>query len=421
MDSVARKGRLRWRGLALGIAVFFCVFATQLAAVQPAEAKYASIVVNALTGEVLRSRNGDVQRYPASLTKLMTLYLLFEAVETGRLTLESRLKVSRRAARQPASRLGLAAGATIRVEDAIHALIIRSANDVAVVAAEALGGSEKKFAVLMTKKARALGMSRTTFRNASGLPNRAQRSTARDMARLARAILQHFPHRYDYFGKKVWRYRNTTYRSHNRLIGGYPGVDGMKTGYIRASGFNLVASARRDGRRIIAVVFGGKTARSRNAHMMGLLDTGFKRLAALDAKRGWIAGVPKPVFKFYPTVVTRAAAEGAHASAAPAPTGRERGSGGAWGIQVGAYATVEAAESALQAASRRAGSRLDDAAPALARHRSDRGTFYRARFVGMERNEASRACAALETPALPCMVIRTLELPPVVPAGARRS
>ena len=273
----------------LGLALSLCVFlASQVFAAQEAEARYASIIVDAETGEVLRSRKADTLRYPASLTKMMTLYLLFEALENGRVSLDSRLKVSKRAARQPPSKLALGAGSTIRVEDAIRALIVKSANDIAVVVAEALGGTEAKFAGQMTRKARALGMSRTTFRNASGLPNRDQRSTARDMSRLARALMWDFPRRYHYFDDQRFRYRGQEHRTPNRLLSRYRGLDGIKTGYIRASGFNLVASAERDGRRIIAVVLGGKTSRSRNAHMANLLDLGFERLAALDAQRGRI-------------------------------------------------------------------------------------------------------------------------------------
>ena len=269
---------------------------SQIVGAQPAQARYASIVIDADTGDVLRSRNADTRRYPASLTKMMTLYLLFEAIDNGRLSLDSKLKISKRAARQPPSKLGLRAGKTIRVKDAISALIVKSANDIAVVVAETLGKTEKGFAEKMTRKAHALGMSRTTFRNASGLPNRGQRSTARDMARLARALMRDFPHRYHYFDDQRFRYAGKEHRTPNRLLGNYRGLDGMKTGYIRASGFNLVASAERDGRRIIAVVFGGRTSRSRNAHMANLLDLGFTRLAERRPARSrlLVAGIPRP-------------------------------------------------------------------------------------------------------------------------------
>ena len=249
----------------------------------PAEARrYASIVVDAVTGEVLHADKADRRAYPASLTKMMTLYLLFEAVDQRRLGLDQKLKVSRRAAGMPPSKLGLKRGQSIRVRDAIKALVTKSANDVAVVVAEALGGNEQKFARLMTEKARALGMSRTTFRNASGLPNSQQLSTARDMARLAQALQRHFPHHYKVFSTKRFSYAGRSYKNHNKLLTNYSGTDGIKTGYTHASGFNLAASTKRDGRRLIAVVFGGKTAKSRDRHIRKLLDRGFAKLA----KRG---------------------------------------------------------------------------------------------------------------------------------------
>ena len=244
----------------------------------PAQAKYAAFVVDAESGEVLFARNSNTRRYPASLVKMMTLYLVFDALEKGELKLNQRLRVSRRASRMPPSKLGLRRGQTIRVKDAILALVTKSANDVAVVVAEALGRTESQFAQKMTKKARRLGMKRTTFRNASGLPNRKQLSTARDMATLARALIRDFPQYYHYFNTKSFKYKGRRYRNHNKLLRTYKGADGIKTGYIRAAGYNLVASSVRDGRRVIAVVFGGKTSRSRNRHTATLLDRGFKRL-----------------------------------------------------------------------------------------------------------------------------------------------
>ena len=271
-----RRRNLRPGSVVVGIALALCILAiSQVFAAEEAHARYASIVIDAETGEVLRSRSADIRRYPASLTKMMTLYLLFEALDNGKFSLDSKLKVSKRAAGQSPSKLGLPAGSTIRAEDAIKALIVKSANDIAVVVAEALGGTEVEFAMKMTRKAKALGMSRTSFRNASGLPNRKQRSTARDMARLAQALMRDFPHRYHYFDDQRFRFKGREHRTPNKLLARYRGMDGIKTGYIRASGFNLVASAERDGRRVIAVVFGGKTPRSRNAHMANLLDLGF--------------------------------------------------------------------------------------------------------------------------------------------------
>lgn len=257
------------------------VAAAGLLTAAPAQAKYASIVVDAETGEVLHAKNSNTRNHPASLVKMMTLYMVFDALEKRELKLNQGLRVSRRAAGMPPSKLGLRRGQTIRVKDAILALVTKSANDVAVVVAEAIGGTESQFAQKMTKKARRLGLKRTTFRNASGLPNRRQLSTARDMATLARALIRDFPQYYDYFGTKTFKYRGRTYRNHNRLLRSYRGADGIKTGYIRASGYNLVASGVRNGRRVIAVVFGGRTPRSRNRHTANLLDRGFKRLSTI--------------------------------------------------------------------------------------------------------------------------------------------
>jgi len=232
----------------------------------------AAIVIDSVTGEVFHEFRADVRLYPASLTKMMTLYMTFQALEDGRLTLGQRVPVSRAADAQPPSHLGLAAGSSIRVEDAIYALVTKSANDVAVVLAEAIGGTEAGFAEMMTAQARRLGMTRTTFRNASGLPDSEQKSTARDMARLARALIWNFPDRYRYFATQRWSYAGATYRNHNRLLGQYDGMDGLKTGYIRASGFNLAASVVRGNLRVVAVVFGGDTADTRNRWMTRLLD-----------------------------------------------------------------------------------------------------------------------------------------------------
>ncbi len=237
-----------------------------------ANPRYAGLVIDAVTGEVFYEENAQRSLYPASLTKIMTLYMTFQAIESGRLSLQQSLRVSSHAARQPPSKIGLPVGATLRVEDAIYALVTKSANDIAVVLAEAIGGSESQFARMMTEQARRLGMTRTTFRNASGLPDRRQRSTAWDMARLTQAMIRHYPQHYHFFGTRRWTFRGVTYRNHNRLLGRYDGMDGLKTGYINASGFNLVASVRRSRLRLIAVVFGGRTAASRNAHMVDLLD-----------------------------------------------------------------------------------------------------------------------------------------------------
>ena len=247
--------------------------------------KYAALVMDASTGKILHSRQAGAKRYPASITKVMTLYMLFDAIKKGRFTMGSRLKVSRKAAKAPASKLGLRRGTTIKVKDAIGVMITKSANDVAVVVAEAISGSEKKFAAQMTKKARALGMKNTTFRNASGLHHSKQVTTARDIATLAQRVRKDFPEYYHLFKTQYYTYGKRKFRNHNHLLSSYPGLEGLKTGFINASGFNLVAVAKRNNQRVVAVIFGGKNSKSRNKRMSQLLDIGFSRLPDLRVVR----------------------------------------------------------------------------------------------------------------------------------------
>ncbi len=232
---------------------------------------FATIIVDGNSGAVLQSTNPDSLRHPASLTKIMTLYMLFEKLEQGKLTLDSEMSVSQHASEQSPTKLGLRPGQTLRVEDAIKGLVTRSANDAAVVISEAIAGDEDDFAKLMTKKARALGMNRTVYRNASGLPDDAQVTTARDQSVLGRAIQDRFPRYYRYFATASFNFRGRNIRNHNRLVGSMEGVDGIKTGYTRASGFNLVSSMKRGNRFLVGVVLGGRSGGSRDAAMRTLL------------------------------------------------------------------------------------------------------------------------------------------------------
>ena len=233
---------------------------------------YAAIVVDANSGQVLHVANADEPRHPASVTKIMTLYLLFEQVEAGKFKLDTPLKISAQAAIQPPTKLGLKPNQTITVDDAIKGLCTRSANDAAVVVSEAVGGSEGEFARLMTLKARELGMANTTYVNASGLPAEEQVTTARDQAILGRAIQERFPEFYRYFSTASFRYHGADIHNHNALLGQVPGVDGIKTGYTEASGYNLVASVRREPRHIVAVVLGGNSGGMRDARMRQLIE-----------------------------------------------------------------------------------------------------------------------------------------------------
>jgi D-alanyl-D-alanine carboxypeptidase len=252
---------------------------------------YSSIVVDANSGATMQATNADSPRHPASLTKIMTLYLLFERLEQGKIKLNTELSVSTHAAAQAPSKLGLKPGETISVETAIRAIVTKSANDVAVIVAEALGGDESSFARSMTGKARALGMTQTVYRNASGLPDEQQITTARDQAILGRAIQDRFPNYYRYFATRTFDFRGHAIRNHNHLLGAIDGLDGIKTGYIHESGFNIVTSIRRANRHIIAVVFGGRSAEARDARVRSLIDNNINIAAvkrtAPSVVEGW--------------------------------------------------------------------------------------------------------------------------------------
>jgi D-alanyl-D-alanine carboxypeptidase len=283
--------------------------------------KFASIIVDGNSGSVLQATSPDGIRHPASLTKIMTLYLLFERLESGKMKLDTELPVSQHAADQDPTKLNLRAGQTIRVEDAIKGLVTRSANDAAVVIAEAIAGDEDDFAQMMTRKARSLGMSKTVYRNANGLPNDEQVTTARDQATLGRAIQERFPRYYRYFATSTFNWRGQSIRNHNHLLGSVEGVDGIKTGYTRASGFNLVSSMRRGNRHLIGVVLGGRSGGSRDAIMRNLLAENLEKgatthtVAAVTERNGSDAAAEVADASDTPA---RTAPQ-AQAAAAPAP------------------------------------------------------------------------------------------------------
>lgn len=243
--------------------------------------KYGSIIIDADSGAVISERYADKSLHPASLTKAMTLMMLFDAIDQGKIGLRDRIIISRHAASMVPSKLDLPVGSSIKVKDAIYALVTKSANDVAAAIAEHVGGTESNFAKMMTKKAHEIGMKKTTFKNASGLHDSKQVTTPRDMAIMARHLIFNYPRHYKYFSTQYFTYNGKTYRNHNRLMESYKGMDGLKTGYINASGFNLVASAVRGEHRLIGVVFGGRTSKTRNSHMENLLDAGFEKVGSL--------------------------------------------------------------------------------------------------------------------------------------------
>lgn len=261
-----------------------------------AAGRHAAIVVDANTGQVLHEEAADEARYPASLTKMMTLYMVFEQLEAGRIKPDSRITISPEAAGTSPSKLGLPAGQSIAVADAVKALITKSANDIAVAVAEHLAGDEGKFAAQMTAKARALGMTATTFKNAHGLPDAGQRTTARDMITLGLRLYDHFPQQARLFSLRSFTYAGRTHRNHNTMLDNFPGLEGMKTGYTTASGYNLVAAVRRDGRHVIAAVFGGTTAAARNARMRLILTRSLPRASPEKTRKpNLVAGrVPVP-------------------------------------------------------------------------------------------------------------------------------
>ena len=365
----------------------------------PVHAKYASLVMDAETGRVIHQINADTLNYPASLTKMMTIYIIFESLDSQLWTPRTRLRISARAARQPSSRLGLRRGQRITVEEAILALVTKSANDVATAVAENLSGSERAFALKMTATARRLGMSRTTFRNASGLPHRGQLSTARDMGILARALIRDFPVYYHYFSTDRFSFGGITHRNHNKLLKTYDGVDGLKTGYIRASGFNLVASAYRNGRRVIGVIFGGNSPNSRNVLMTRLLNLGFKamgngaRPVVASAKPPpWVAPAKRKA-KFAPVART--------SRLAPVPKNQR------WGVQVGAYARYSQAYEAARRAIEIAPALLADGKIKIVPLKKRNGrTLQRARIKGISKQQAYQACRFLKKKKTNCMEIK---------------
>jgi len=432
--------------------VWFALFVPVIAAPSPASARQeAAILLDYGTGAVLDARNADDAIIPASLTKMMTLYLTFGALSSGQLDLSSRLKVSDRAAAMPPTKLGLRPGDTIRVEDAIMGLVTRSANDAASVLAEALGGSEDRFAMVMTRTARKLGMTRTVFRNASGLPDGEQRTTARDLARLATRLIQDFPQQYGYFSSPGFTFRGRTHPNHNRLLASYQGMDGLKTGYTQASGFNLAASAVRGGRRLVAVVIGGQTAGARDATMADLLDSGFARgpqrpleelevaerqparprraksavlaateaepmtppraelvLASLDGVASEVSAAPAP-----PRSKKVASAGGGKRSsrtvaqnAKPRQAAAKSVAGRAYGIQVGAFQAAPQARAAMIKAMQRAPDQLRGTFASISAHRDRKRTLFKATLVGMSRNEAEATCRRLKKQRQACVVIQ---------------
>lgn len=425
--SAVNKSLVGLSKAVIGAAMATMLVSLPLSTAANANAKYAGIVIDVKTGKILYSDNANNLRYPASLTKIMTLYMLFGELEAGRVSLNTRLKVSKRASGQAPSKLGLKVGSTIRVKDAISALVTKSANDVAVVVAEHIGGTEIKFARLMTKKARSIGMKKTTFQNASGLPNRGQRTTARDMAQLGMAIQDRFPKYYKYFSTRSFSYKGKKYRNHNRLLGSVKGVDGIKTGYIRASGFNLVTSVKQRNRHIVAVVMGGRTGRSRDAHMKDLIARYLKTASTGSRKTPLVASRDVPVPRSRSVAADAADSnkipqirpdEVLTASVAKSTSDNEQEIGSVddydkadlpegWQIQIGAVPSEEAANillgSAMNVGTRHLNGKVPFTEPVISRGQ----TLHRARFAGFNDKYAARkACTYLQKKDFNCLALR---------------
>ncbi|WP_169822883.1 D-alanyl-D-alanine carboxypeptidase [Methyloligella halotolerans] len=397
----------------------------------------SAIVVDMNNGEVLFARSADTKRYPASLTKIMTLYVLFGYLRDGRITLDSELTITPHAASQPPTKLGLKPGSTIRTEDAIKSLVTKSANDMAAAVAENLAGTESNFARIMTQQARAIGMKNTVFKNASGLPNNAQVTTARDMAILGERIMRDYPEYYHYFSLTSFSYKGRSYRNHNHLLGNYSGTDGIKTGFIRASGFNLTASCRRDGKHLLTVVLGGSTSGGRDATVRYLFDKHWAKASVGSTREPFVASPGMPLRR--PPVFAVASAGGRSASPAPQPVSYQpqpqrvavrnplaevqqqpqvqarpqpqpqlvgRSENGAYHVQVGSYTTPQDADRRLTTIQSQAGNLLSGHQPVTTSFQNGSTRWYRARFANFSQSEAEKTCSSLKRMSVDCIAMR---------------
>ncbi len=381
--------------------------AAQAAKAKAEANRYAAIVVDYDTGRVLHAQHADEPRYPASLTKMMTLYMTFDALNDGRLSMHQPLRISTHAAAQPYG-IPLRAGQTITVRDAVLAAITKSANNATAVLGEAIGGSESQFAEMMTRKAQQIGMRSTVFKNSSGLPNSQQKTTARDMATLGAALIKHHGKYYDYFSTAEFEWNDGVYRNHNRVLSRYEGADGIKTGFIGASGFNLVASAKRDGRRIVAAVFGGSTATSRDNRMIQLLDAGFERIQNGGGNDPVMAssetGSSFNLISSAKAAETGSAARAAKPKASKAATkakAKAAAANGNWAVQLGAFKKQDAAQATVA----KAQANVPAGEPSVEALRADSGMLYRARLTGMSEADARNACSSLKRRNLACTVV----------------
>jgi D-alanyl-D-alanine carboxypeptidase len=426
-NSAGRKAAIR---LVSGLAI---LVAMSVLSWQPSAAatKYAAIVVDGNTGKVLHEENADEPRYPASLTKIMTLYILFDYLDKKRLSYNDTFYVTPNAAAQPPSKLGLKVGEKVTVYNLVGALVTKSANDAAATIAENIAGSVDKFARLMNSKAKALGMTSTNFKNASGLPDPEQRTSARDMARLSMRIMNDFPKYATFFKLKTFTYQGRSYRNHNTMLFSYQGMEGIKTGYTRDSGFNLTTSVRRGDKHLIAVVLGGKTAKARNADMARLLNANLpraasvakrrpleQRIAQLDPQPAQPARSDSPRYtsktqpsgnwkRPVPIENVVAASETAVRPAPPADSYARQPADHGFDIQIGAYTSRDEAITNLTSTQSAANSLLDGHHAYIMAFEKDGVNYSRARFAGFASRESAQAtCSKLKRKlAVNCLVM----------------
>lgn len=451
LNCIARKAVLSAKSLLAAVVALSVVGVASPAA---ANSKYAAIVIDANTGKTLYSSSADQPRFPASLTKMMTLYLVFEALRAGKITTETKVPFSAQASAQPPTKLGVRAGGSVSVETIIYSLVTKSANDSATAVGELLGGSEANFARMMTAKARQLGMTGTVFRNANGLPNATQKSTARDMATLGIALREHFPQYYTYFSTRSFAWGKQRLPNHNRLLGRVKGVDGIKTGYTRASGYNLVSSVSDGNRRIVAVVMGGTSGGSRDAQMAALIK---KYLPAASTRGGGnlvakngaapagtlasamlpkknaptpelkpdaetivvendaaqdatIAALAKPrkrPTQPVPVVVEQAYAEPSAARMADIDPIRTSSIPTGWAIQIASSPSEVEARAFLAKTKKQAAGAVADADGYTVTFDKDGVTYYRARFGGFgSKTAAWNACSSLKKQKIACYAVQ---------------
>ncbi len=395
-------------------AALFCAAST------PAHASVSSITIDANTGDVISSDAADKLRYPASLTKVMTLYITFDALEKGLIKLEDKLPVSRYAANRSPSRLGLKPGSKISVKTCIDALIVKSANDCASVLAESLGYTEADFAKTMTQVARALGMKNTTFKNASGLPNRQQKTTARDMAILAAAMYHHFPQYYKWFSLKKFSYNGKTYYTHNHILKTFEGADGMKTGFTNAAGFNIITSAERNGQRVIAVTMGHRTLKDRDKKVSKMMDKGLTVLAmnSKNKEENMFASLD-PTAQLTAGEIEVASAEVDTNSPADDDNenaGTEQGSADpdapivvntkeSWAIQIGAFSNYSKARNYALKIQQKNLQKFAEINIAVEPFEAASAIVYRSKITGFEKSDAQAACKHLKKSKISCIVV----------------